>query len=133
VSALAARKRPNLVATPPAGGEQRGAFEVAPRPMDATLAEARRFGRVEFQRTCVMPKKLACKPTSFGQIVKLALQQIRDEQGLSQEDFFMIAMGYSAVGLLLLNLDFIPKSIAPVGWVLAVVGLFAMLCTGKKL
>lgn len=79
-----------------------------------------------------MPQKPPAKPNPFGQIVDRAFKDVQSEHGLSARDFFMVALGYSAVGLLLLNLEFVPKGIQPLGWLLLVPGVFVMVLFRKE-
>jgi hypothetical protein len=79
-----------------------------------------------------MPNKDPANRSALEQIVDRAFAQIQAEHGLSGRDLFMLALGYCAVGLLLLNLDFIPKPLQPIGWVLVVPGLLTLVLMRNK-
>lgn len=80
-----------------------------------------------------MKKNLKAKPTVLGQIVDKAFQEVSREHGINEQDLFMAALGHCAVGLLLVNLSWMPGSLHALGWMLLVVGFLVMLLIRKKL
>ena len=80
-----------------------------------------------------MKKSIKVQPTVLSQVIDKAFKAVSQEHGISEKDLFMAALGHCAVGLLLVNLSWIPDSLRPLGWTLLVVGLLVMLLIRKKL
>lgn len=67
------------------------------------------------------------------EVVEKSFKEIHEDSGISAQDLFMASLGYAAVGLLIVNLDWMPGSFHALGWSLISVGVLAMVFIRKIL
>ena len=80
-----------------------------------------------------MNQDAAKKKTVIKEAVEKAFNQIHDDYGISENDLFMASLGYSSVGLVLVNLDWLPSSFHALGWTLIFFGVPSMVFIRKLL
>jgi hypothetical protein len=80
-----------------------------------------------------MPHKIKDLPAEFSQIVDKAFAETLRENGITAKDLFVLAVGHCAVGLVLVNLSWLPGSFHALGWTLLAAGLTTMILIRKKL
>ena len=80
-----------------------------------------------------MNQDAAKKKTAIKEAVEKAFNQIHDDYGISENDLFMASLGYSSVGLVLVNLDWLPSSFHALGWTLIFFGVPSMVFIRKLL
>ena len=80
-----------------------------------------------------MKKGMKTTPTVLSQVVEKAFKAVSQEHGVSEKDLFIAALGHCAVGLLLVNLGWMPGSFRALGWALLVAGLLVMVLIRKEL
>jgi hypothetical protein len=80
-----------------------------------------------------MTNKLKDLPAEFSQIVDKAFAEVLRDNGITAKDLFVLAVGHCALGLLLVNLSWLPSSFYVLGWTLMAAGLTTMILTRKKL
>ena len=81
-----------------------------------------------------MNQDAAKKKTVIKEAVEKAFNhQIHDDCGISENDLFMASLGYSSVGLVLVNLDWSPSSFHAPGWTLIFFGVPCMVFIRKLL
>ena len=59
--------------------------------------------------------------------IQKAYAKVHGRTGISKEDLFAAALGYAAVGLIAVNVNFLPQVLHVVGWTAVFSGLAGMI------
>ena len=63
----------------------------------------------------------------FTAAIQNAFAEVHGRTGISKEDLFAAALGYAAVGLIVVNMDFLPMALNAVGWTAVFCGTAGMI------
>ena len=67
------------------------------------------------------------------QAIDIAYAQVKKESGITPMDLYMVGMGYTGVGLAIVNTARMPGSLKVLGGFIITTGLLAMVTIARKL
>ena len=80
-----------------------------------------------------MKKNTTEKPSMVRVIVENAFKKTHEDYGVSEHDIFAGSVSFAAIGLILVNIDWMPVSFNSLGWSLMVIGVASMILIKKLL
>jgi hypothetical protein len=80
-----------------------------------------------------MKKNTTENPSMVRVIVEKAFKKTHEDYGVSENDVFVASVAFAGIGLILVNLDWIPASFKLLGWSLMAIGVASMFFIRKIL
>ena len=80
-----------------------------------------------------MQMKTEKKSSVIREIVEVAFKKTNSVYGISAPDLFAGSVAFAAIGLILVNIDWMPASFNSLGWSLIVIGVASMVLIRKLL
>ena len=80
-----------------------------------------------------MKKNITDKPSIVRVIVEKAFKKTQEDYCVSENDVFVASVAFAGIGLILVNIDWLPASINSLGWSLMVIGVASMVLIRKLL
>lgn len=69
----------------------------------------------------------------MDQAIDIAYAQVKNESGITPMDLFMVGVGYTGVGLAMVNTSWMPASLEVIGGFIIGTGFLAMVTIARKL
>lgn len=86
---------------------------------------------VVYNRKHIMKTKTS--KTIAAKAIDMAFAQVQIESGITPMDLFMVGVGYTGVGLYLVNTTWMPGSLKVLGGFIVATGIIAMILIAGKL